>query len=428
VDIAVPIGTKLRTSVGGTAQIGHDARSGLFVRITSPDGKVVSSLAHLSVAHVTNGQQVAPGEVVAFSGASGHATGPHVHWRVKVDGKDVDPLHYTPGQQALTDDAHAEVQAGNQAPALAPPAPHEAAQPILAGGGPSLYDMAGVADKAESDRYRISSALRSEAGDRLQAITNQRKLEGLKATDQLYATFGSKVLTGDISAPTIVATLTQGGYSPQVIAEAINNVRGAVGDTEGLANARLSLSGNQPARAKALFDLATEGRVNGYTPDFEERVGQKVISGDITAQEGIQMVGSAVSAPRRSSRATAHRPTSMRPTHREPSRGPSSRRPRRLGPGWTPSRQPASAPSRQSPARSWPPRRSSITRRSSRRRYSCGLPTIRATSEGPSSSPAIMLPPSFAPCRPKRVMLLHNLRPPLRAETPGDSPWPQVTH
>jgi hypothetical protein len=32
VDIAVPIGTKLQTPIGGTAQVGHDARSGLFVR------------------------------------------------------------------------------------------------------------------------------------------------------------------------------------------------------------------------------------------------------------------------------------------------------------------------------------------------------------------------------------------------------------
>jgi murein DD-endopeptidase MepM/ murein hydrolase activator NlpD len=298
VDIAVPIGTKLRTSVGGTAQIGNDPRSGLFVRITSPDGKVVSSLAHLSVAHVTNGQHVAPGEVVAFSGQSGHATGPHVHWRLKVDGKDVDPLHYTPGQQALTDDSHAEVQAGNQAPALAvgpAAAAAPAPQPILAGGGPSLYDMAGVADKAESDRYRISSALRGEAGDRLQALTNQRKLDGLKATDQLYATFGTKLLTGDVDTGTIVATMTKGGYSPQVIAEAMNNVRAAVGDTEGLANARLSLNGSQPDRAKALFDLATEGRVNGYTEEWEHRVGDKVIGGELTAQEAISLVGSAVS-------------------------------------------------------------------------------------------------------------------------------------
>lgn len=295
VDIAVPNGTKLRTPVGGTAQIGNDARSGLFVRITSPDGKVVSSLAHLSVAHVTNGQQVGPGEVVAFSGQSGHATGPHVHWRVKVDGKDVDPLHYSPGQQALADQSHAEVQAGNQAPGLvAPPAP-AAPQPILAGGGPSLYDMAGVADKAESDRYRISSALRSEAGDRLQAITNQRKLDGLKATDQLYSAFGTSILTGGVDTDTIVKTLSGAGYSPQVIAQAISNVRDTVGDSEGLSTARLSLNGNQPSAAKELFDLATEGRTHGYTEDYEHRVGAKVLSGELSSTEGIQMVGSAVS-------------------------------------------------------------------------------------------------------------------------------------
>jgi hypothetical protein len=293
VDIAVPNGTKLRTPVGGTAQIGNDAKSGLYVRITSPDGKVVSSLAHLSVAHVTNGQQVQPGEVVAFSGQSGHATGPHVHWRLRVDGKDVDPLHYTP-QQAASDAAHQEVQAGNQAPALAV-GPATSPQPVLAGGGPSLYDMMGVADKAESDRYRISSSLRSEAGDRLAAITNQRKLDGLKATDALYAAFGTRILTGGVDTDTIVKTLSAANYSPQVIAEAVNNVRAAVGDSASLSTARLSLQSNQPGPAKELFDLATEGRTQGYTPDYEARVGQKVIAGEISATEGIQMVGSAVS-------------------------------------------------------------------------------------------------------------------------------------
>lgn len=298
VDIAVPNGTKLRTPIGGTAQIGNDAKSGLFVRIVGDNGKIVSSLAHLSVAHVTNGQKVGPGEVVAFSGQSGHATGPHVHWRVKVDGKDVDPLHWSSDQMATTDQAHAEVQAGNQPAALAvgpAPAPAPAPAPILAGGGPSLYDMQGVADKAESDRYRISSSLNSEAGDRLQAITNQRKLDGLKATDALYSTFGTRILTGGVDTPTIVKTLQAAGYTTQAIAYAISNVRDAVGDSEGLSNARMGLNSSDPSQARAIFDLATRGRTQGYTEQYEHEVAEKVISGDITAAEGIQFVGAAQS-------------------------------------------------------------------------------------------------------------------------------------
>jgi hypothetical protein len=258
----------------------------------SPDGKVISSLAHLSVAQVQNGQHVTPGQIVARSGNSGHATGPHVHWRVKVDGKDVDPLSYHVAQEG-SDAAH-QAAIGEQPVDLAPtPAANEITQTATHPDGPSLYDMAGVADQVESDRYRIRSSINSEATDRLQAIAADRKLKGLEATDRLYATFGSKLLTGDVSADTIVSTLGK-EYAPQVIAEAMSNIRAAVADTEGLGRARLGLNDTDPQKSKELFDLATEGRTSGWSQDYEDRVGQKVISGEISASDGISMVGAAI--------------------------------------------------------------------------------------------------------------------------------------
>jgi murein DD-endopeptidase MepM/ murein hydrolase activator NlpD len=46
---------------------------------------------HLSRADVKPGQKVTRGERLGLSGSSGRATGPHLHWGVKVAGRWVDP-------------------------------------------------------------------------------------------------------------------------------------------------------------------------------------------------------------------------------------------------------------------------------------------------------------------------------------------------
>ena len=50
-----------------------------------------SAYFHLARADVKVGQRVARGEPIGRSGASGRATGPHLHWGIKVGGRWVDP-------------------------------------------------------------------------------------------------------------------------------------------------------------------------------------------------------------------------------------------------------------------------------------------------------------------------------------------------
>jgi murein DD-endopeptidase MepM/ murein hydrolase activator NlpD len=52
--------------------------------------------AHLTEIYVAQGQWVAQGEAVGTVGSTGWATGPHLHFEVRVGGATVDPLSYLP--------------------------------------------------------------------------------------------------------------------------------------------------------------------------------------------------------------------------------------------------------------------------------------------------------------------------------------------
>jgi murein DD-endopeptidase MepM/ murein hydrolase activator NlpD len=50
--------------------------------------------AHLSSFLVVPGEEVRRGQVIALSGATGRATGPHMHYEVRVAGTPVNPYKY----------------------------------------------------------------------------------------------------------------------------------------------------------------------------------------------------------------------------------------------------------------------------------------------------------------------------------------------
>jgi murein DD-endopeptidase MepM/ murein hydrolase activator NlpD len=55
-------------------------------------GEVITNYAHLSELHVRAGDVVEGGQVIALSGASGNAEGPHLHFEVWRWGREVDPV------------------------------------------------------------------------------------------------------------------------------------------------------------------------------------------------------------------------------------------------------------------------------------------------------------------------------------------------
>ncbi len=91
VDIAVPIGTAVRASGGGTVlQSGVDAEYGIFVLLEHPGG-LQSMYGHLSRSTVASGQAVDAGEVIGLSGNTGRSSAPHLHFEIRRDGKPIDP-------------------------------------------------------------------------------------------------------------------------------------------------------------------------------------------------------------------------------------------------------------------------------------------------------------------------------------------------
>jgi murein DD-endopeptidase MepM/ murein hydrolase activator NlpD len=94
VDFAGSQGSSV-TAVGAGVVTWAGERSGYgrLVEINHGDG-FVTRYAHNERTLVTVGQTVKRGEPVALMGSTGHSTGPHVHFEVLRNGRQVDPLSY----------------------------------------------------------------------------------------------------------------------------------------------------------------------------------------------------------------------------------------------------------------------------------------------------------------------------------------------
>lgn len=94
VDLYVPTGTSVKASSAGTVvRAGWYGAYGYCVDIKHPNG-TMTRYAHLSSVAVAYGQSVAQGQVIAYSGATGVVTGPHLHFELYVNGVAVDPMGY----------------------------------------------------------------------------------------------------------------------------------------------------------------------------------------------------------------------------------------------------------------------------------------------------------------------------------------------
>ena len=78
---------------GRVTSVGFDSKLGNVVKLDHGFG-IETLYGHLAKAFVKEGQRVKRGDVVGLVGSSGLATGPHLHYMVKVNGQTFDPSKY----------------------------------------------------------------------------------------------------------------------------------------------------------------------------------------------------------------------------------------------------------------------------------------------------------------------------------------------
>jgi murein DD-endopeptidase MepM/ murein hydrolase activator NlpD len=91
IDFAVPTGTPVMAAGSGSVSYaGYAGEYGNFVVITHSNG-YATAYGHLSRFAVKTGTRVHQGQVVAYSGATGLVTGPHLHYEIRVNNSQVNP-------------------------------------------------------------------------------------------------------------------------------------------------------------------------------------------------------------------------------------------------------------------------------------------------------------------------------------------------
>ena len=93
-DIASSSGNGIRATTTGTVTFaGYKGSYGNLI-IVNHGGGVETYYAHCSAIYVSSGQAVGPGTTIGAVGATGNATGPHLHFEIRINGTPVNPQNY----------------------------------------------------------------------------------------------------------------------------------------------------------------------------------------------------------------------------------------------------------------------------------------------------------------------------------------------
>lgn len=94
VDIAAKFGSSiLAASNGYVSFVGYLPGYGNLIEITHGQG-YITRYGHADRFLVRNGEYVMSSQIIGFVGATGKTTGPHLHFEVKYNQQDLDPMHF----------------------------------------------------------------------------------------------------------------------------------------------------------------------------------------------------------------------------------------------------------------------------------------------------------------------------------------------
>lgn len=106
VDFSAPIGTPILAAGDGVVkEIGYRGAYGNIIKIKH-SSNLTTAYAHASkFAKLKVGSKVKQGQIIAYVGRTGRATGPHLHFEVLINGKHVNPMSVqtTPGTELKKD-------------------------------------------------------------------------------------------------------------------------------------------------------------------------------------------------------------------------------------------------------------------------------------------------------------------------------------
>ena len=135
IDFAAPTGTPVLAAGAGVVEVAGRNRGYGNYRAAAPQREYATAYAHLSrfAPGVAPGRRVEQGEVIGYVGATGLATGPHLHYEVLQAGEQVNPLTV---KAAAADPLHGEELRRFLLRARRDRPPPAGAAPLVAGGGP----------------------------------------------------------------------------------------------------------------------------------------------------------------------------------------------------------------------------------------------------------------------------------------------------
>lgn len=94
VDLGMPSGSPISAADSGTVIFtGYSGSYGNLVKVDHGNG-MITYYAHCSRILADQGQIVEKGEIIAEVGSTGNSTGPHLHFEVRVNGQNVNPMNY----------------------------------------------------------------------------------------------------------------------------------------------------------------------------------------------------------------------------------------------------------------------------------------------------------------------------------------------
>jgi murein DD-endopeptidase MepM/ murein hydrolase activator NlpD len=78
---------------GVVTSVGADLDYGRLIFIDHGHG-FATKYGHLKNVYVQKGEKVKKGQLIAAVGSTGHSTGPHLHYEVRIQGNPVNPIPY----------------------------------------------------------------------------------------------------------------------------------------------------------------------------------------------------------------------------------------------------------------------------------------------------------------------------------------------